>query len=281
MVTGSRSCLCCGAAEEDDAHILADCPATGSQDWRLLVADAWSSAATAAAWAAPLPPEDVLVQVYFMLLGALIPLAAATDWVLPSSTAPRFLAALHRALAIATAERLRRREELMAATRVDNTLDHGRDELAVAEPSPLPVERRPTVADLRAVERRRREDSSTGGLPTMGRPMDPGAPAAGEPRRCWLRQRLILLIREDMLVCSHSEGLAAVGFVELFERLTGEPFSDTPGARVGSRVRGMGKVLGNVSREEDIDPPLVSAVRRAFVYWNRRARVPADVAAWR
>ena len=157
----------------------------------------------------------------------------------------------------------------MAATRVDNTLGQGRGELAVAEPSPLPVERRLTVADLRAVERHRREDSSTGGLPTMDRPMDPGAPAAGEPRRCWLRQRLLLLIREDMLVCSHSEGLAAVGFVELFERLTGEPFSDTPGAWVGSRVRGMGKVLGNVSREEAIDPPLVSAVRRALIYWNR------------
>ena len=80
-----------------------------------------------------------------------------------------------------------------------------------------------------------------------------------------------------MLVCSVQEGVAAVAVLELFERLTQEPFSDTPGALVGSRVRAMAKVLGNVTREESFDPPLVQIVRRALTYWNRRPRVPADV----
>ena len=89
------------------------------------------------------------------------------------------------------------------------------------------------------------------------------------------------LLKEDMVSCSNAEGVAAVGVLELFERLTGELFSDTPGALVGSRVRGMAKVLDNISREEHLDPPLLRAVHRAYVFWNRRPLVPADVSAWR
>ena len=91
----------------------------------------------------------------------------------------------------------------------------------------------------------------------------------------------MVLLKEDMVPCPNAEGVAAVGVLELFERLTGELFSDTPGALVGSRVRGMAKVLDNISREENLDPPLLRASHRAYVFWNRRPLVPADVSAWR
>jgi ribonuclease HI len=282
MVTGSRQCLCCGADEEDDEHILAGCPATGTADWRLVVDEAWRGAAQAAALPAGLPPDRVLQEVHIMLLGALIPQSAVTGWGLPAGQALQFLAALHRGLAEAVAERLRRRGELLAATG-----DPGQEEsqlpgqLGVERPDQLPRERRLSVADLRNVETRRQHN-----LPAVATPLSEAlvacpVPAAGEPRRRWLRQRLVVLVQEDMVECPHSEGVAAVGVLEIFERLTGEAFSDTPGALVGSRVRGIAKVLGNVSREEGLDPPLLQTSRRGTVFWNRRPQVPVDVAAWR
>ena len=57
-----------------------------------------------------------------------------------------------------------------------------------------------------------------------------------------------------MLVWFQSGGIAALGELELFERLTNEAFSDTPGELVGSRVWGMAKVLGKVSREHGCTP---------------------------
>jgi hypothetical protein len=50
---------------------------------------------------------------------------------------------------------------------------------------------------------------------------------------------------------------------------------------VGSRVRGMAKVLGNLSREEQFDHPLLQAMRRSLIVWNRRPCIGADVTAWR
>ena len=73
-----------------------------------------------------------------------------------------------------------------------------------------------------------------------------------------------------MLVCPLSKGVAAVAVLELFERVTEEAFSDTPGALAESRVRAMAKGLGNIFREETFDPPLVQVVHRALPYWNRR-----------
>ena len=73
--------------------------------------------------------------------------------------------------------------------------------------------------------------------------------------------------------------------LELFERVTGEAFSDTPGVVVGQRVRGIAKVLGNISREEAITPPLVSTTRvhhsGRMVVWNRQPHEEIDVRAWR
>ena len=89
------------------------------------------------------------------------------------------------------------------------------------------------------------------------------------------------LIQTDMLVCSTLEGVPAVVFLELFERLTGEAFSETPGTLIGSRVRAIAKVLGNLAREEGLQPPLTASVRRSLVIWNRRPKRPGAVEEWR
>jgi hypothetical protein len=60
-----------------------------------------------------------------------------------------------------------------------------------------------------------------------------------------------------------------------------EPFTDTPGARVTNRVRSMSKVLGNITREETIVPPLVQQTSGSLVRWNRFPRRRVDVVAWR
>ena len=139
MVQGPRTCLCCAAEEEDDVHILAGCPATGTADWQSLVGDAWGVASKAAAVEVPLPPAAVLAEVHIMLLGALIPLSAAADWGLPAGAALPFLAALHRALAAGVAECLRRREELMAVARA--LVDPDREPMVVDGGPRMPLAR--------------------------------------------------------------------------------------------------------------------------------------------
>ena len=133
------------------------------------------------------------------------------------------------------------------------------------------------MADVRALERRKTQ----GMAGSISQDPSQRVPAAGEPRRLWLRQRLVQLIQEEMEVCPVRLGVQAVAFLELFERRTGEAFSDTPGALVASRVRGIAKVLENVAREVAWDPPLEMLMVRGTMLWNRRPRVAADVEAWR
>ena len=65
---GSGQCLCCGAEVEDDIHIVSGCPATGTQDWQLLVSEAWGVAGRRAGLQVLPPPEDILVRDRFLLL---------------------------------------------------------------------------------------------------------------------------------------------------------------------------------------------------------------------
>ena len=81
--------------------------------------------------------------------------------------------------------------------------------------------------------------------------------------------------------CQATEGCTALVVLELFERMTTEPFSQTPGTLVASRIRALAKVLGNISREQQWDPPLQSVVREGGLLWSRRPKVPGDAAAWR
>ena len=63
-------------------------------------------------------------------------------------------------------------------------------------------------------------------------------PVPGDARRRWLRQRLVTVLRDEMEVCSLERSVEAVVVLELFELVTGELFSNTPGVLVGQRVRG-------------------------------------------
>ena len=286
MLHGSTTCRCCGAADEDDDHLLTGCPATGAADWKSSLLEIWRAVALGLQVTVPDPSDSWLADHRYLLLAALLPAHLAVDCGVPHSVAPRFLARLHSALAAATAERLRRRGELLAqAAEISAAAQPGSSsQPPTSQPvSSLPAERRLTVRDIRQVEATRRRLPSV--VETVDSEVTPRVPIAGEARRRWLRQRLSAVIREDMEVCLAEQGVESVVVLELFERVTGEAFADTPGVAVGQRIRGMAKVLGNISREEDITPPLESTthVRHCgrMTLWNRRPRAPVDVRAWR
>jgi len=201
----------------------------------------------------------------------------------PPTVAPHFLTALHRSLAEAVAERLRRREQVLAERVFAGAVSGGRELSPMQEAlGSLPPERRLSVADVRELERQRaRAAIASSSGPAVGSQGQRPPPASGEARQRGLRQRLVELIRADMEVCPARLGSPALEFLELFERVTGEPFSDTPGALVGSRVRGMDKVLGNVAVEERWVPPLEKVNLRGWLRWTRRPREPVDAEAWR
>ena len=96
----SPTCLCCGAAVEDDLHVMVGCPATGSADWLALLQEAWSTASSESKVPVPPPPEEWLEAHRMPLLAALIP--ASTTWHswLTDADAARFKARLHHTLAV-------------------------------------------------------------------------------------------------------------------------------------------------------------------------------------
>ena len=96
-----------------------------------------------------------------------------------------------------------------------------------------------------------------------------------------MRDRLIQLINEDTVPCPPSSGAIGPCLLELFERVTGEAFAETPGTLLTNRVRSLSKVMGNLVREVDFNPPLVAARRRDYVSWNRCPRHAVDWVAWR
>ena len=280
MVAGTTQCLCCGAAVEDDKHIVSDCPSTGTRDWLLMLTEAWGTAQQGSGLQVPLPAVTLLEPIRLPLLAALIPSHAAETWGLPPMQASRFLSLFHRGLAEVMAERLRRRGELMSLAQTSSPTEQASEDPVVQRDIPsLPLERRLSVADLRNLERQRPPNGEPRVLPSSS-PRNT-APPAGEPRRRWLRKRLLALIKDDMVMCPCLQGSSALVVLELFERLTREPFSDTPGALLDSRLRGMAKVLGNIAREETWDPPLENVRTRGGALWNRTPQLPHDAIAWR
>ena len=59
------------------------------------------------------------------------------------------------------------------------------------------------------------------------------------------------------MVCDLAEGAVAPAVLQLFEHLTGELFSATPGALLTARVRSISRVLGNLGRKPMHCLPLV------------------------
>lgn len=106
-------------------------------------------------------------------------------------------------------------------------------------------------------------------------------PQMGKSRAKWLRMRLVRLLHEDVDVCPGTAGSTAEEMLALFERVTGEHFSDTPGTALTSRIRSIAKVLGNITREVEFTPPLSSTTRGMYRVWNRAPRMRVDIDCWR
>ena len=278
QLVASPACLCCGAPLEDDVHALAGCSATGTADWLMVLQGAWQVAAAAAGVTCQLPPADWLLRHHLQLMAALVPVSLGNLLGVGCGEQARFLGRLHQALASATAERFRRRGALLAAAEGSGGSVPPLPASAPSTTSALPPERVLSPAALRQLEVERRQSAPA--------PKPKAAiPLAGKLRTQWLRNRLLQLLEEDTVVCSASAGSTSVVLLELFERVTGQAFHDSPGMGVVSRVRSIGKVLGNLMREGVLDPPL-SSVKQAnkkgeYLCWNRRPKVPTDVQAWR
>ena len=272
----SASCPCCAAPVEDDAHVLAGCPAIGTSDWLALLQDCWRAAAEPLP-GFPAPFVPWLATHRFPLLAALIPLSLHHELAVEESTSARFAARFHTILATQVAERLRRRQALIAAADRATPLAAPRRQAAsgLALRCPLPPERQLSLPDMLNLEANLRGPSLS------AQPAAPVVPPSGDPRQRWLRARLVDLIRTDTEPCPLPTGATAVVFLELFERVVQEPFTDTPGRLVTFRVRSIAKVLGNITREVDFTPPLVQTSSGSLVRWNRAPLRGTDVAAWR
>ena len=187
MASGPTVCICCGVADEDEEHLLTGCVATGAAEWLTSVLEIWRATAQGHRVAVPDPPRPWLEQHSFMLLAALLPVGLAADCEVPGTAAPRFLAALHRGLAAATAERLWRREELLAETRASTmpqpAAGLGLPPGAAMAGQLLPVERRFSVQELRQVEAARRREQPLVVVPAKPAAVALAVPVAGETRR--------------------------------------------------------------------------------------------------
>jgi hypothetical protein len=285
---GSPACGCCDATEEDDEHAISGCPGTGTSDWPAIIMECWAAAARSIGKAVPPPAPEWLALHHLQLLAALIPSSLAAHATLPPADVPRFCQRLHRELAIALADRLFRRQATLSAAPSPAALSPAsasaaRPGVGLQRPCPLPPDRQLSPQALRRLEVQRRAAAAA---PSPSPPaVTDTAPPSGEHRRVWLRRRLERLLLEDTVPCPASMGSTALVFLELFERITHEVFTEAPGQPVTSRVRAIAKVLGNICREVTFTPTLVTGRRvvhrGAFVVWSRRPIVAADVDAWR
>ena len=255
------------------------------------------------ATAPPPPPSLWLDEHRLLLMAALIPSSLVAQTPLPPTVCPLFFRRLHLELAAQLAERLRRRMALLAMT--DQVDAAAPPSSQLRHPPALPPERQLFPDDLRRLEIQRRAAVEVPVLPPLpsspaghGDPPSPAAllasgdgdvpgpragvaPACGVPRQRWLRDRLILLLREDTVVCPKAVASSALDLLALFETVTNEVYADTPGVRLASRLIGFGKVMGNLTREVEFAPPLVQFNKSGRASWNRRPCRSLDVALWR
>ena len=98
------SCLCCGAALEDELHVLSGCSGTGSLDWAASFMELWAAAALHCHLLLPPPPSAWVASHRIPLAAALLPDSSLWHHPLPPSDAQRFLHRLHHLLAERLAE---------------------------------------------------------------------------------------------------------------------------------------------------------------------------------
>jgi len=168
QLIASPQCLCCHADVEDDAHVLFGCPGTGTSDWMALLHEAWLATANALKLMVPLPVDSWFALHTARLMAAVIPSSITSIVSLTPSDLSRFLSRLHFALAGMVAERLRRREVMMAEKRSrDADASSSANVGAIALPAslcPLPAERQLSISTLRTLEVGRRAS----GVPQLG-----------------------------------------------------------------------------------------------------------------
>ena len=272
----SPACPCCGAEEEDEEHVVAGCPATGSADWLRGLLEVWDSAARSAEVTVPLPPISLLEQFHLPLLAALLPVPLVDSISLPAGQLAPFLRRLHVGLAQQTAEWLRRRGATIATAILPSP-----PPAAPSLSAPfchLPLERQLLPADLRRLEVERRSAPPPAPSPAASAS---AVPPRGAPRQRWLRHRLVQLLQDATESCAEGAAVPSVTVLALFESVTGEPFTDTPGTKLASRVAGLARVMGNLTRDVVFDPPLRHYSRGGRAFWGRRVLQPLDVDVWR
>jgi hypothetical protein len=303
----SAACLCCAAPVEDEEHVLLGCPATGTADWLPLFRECWVTAAEEVGVSTADPPTSWLTEHRWQLAAALIPLSITGAAGLSGGAAARFCKRLHLKLATQLAERMRRWRVLVAAAEEDAPggrrrppePEEGQWTSGQIRVCALPAERQLSPRALRALEVQRFAvrlagdgASSSSALPRVLPAVDspssappPSAerrpPRVGRPRAAWLRLRLVRLLHEETTECLVAVGSTAEVLLTLFEQVTGEQFSDSPGATRTSRIRSIAKVLGNLTREAVCTPPLASTTQGGYRVWSRRPRVAVDIASGR
>ena len=274
----SPACPCCAAEEEDEEHMMCGCPGTGSIGWLSALQEVWAKTAKEVSVTVPPPPVRWLTEFRLLLLAALIPSTLVHHLPLSTTTQAQFLRELHINLARNVAEWLRRREAhiVLTASSTSSSSDPSLPPSAPSSHTSLPLDRQLLPVDLCRLEAQRRS------LPVAPLPVSvPKVPPSGEARRRWLRSRLEQLLLEETSPCSETAAVAALEILALFETATGELFADTPGTRLASRVSGIGRVLGNITREVHFDPPLQQFSRRGRAYWNRRPHAFMDAVVWK
>lgn len=301
-MVASAACPCCASPTEDEEHILFGCPATGTADWLVLLCEAWAKAAAESEVVVAEPPEVWLQDHRWQLVSALIPSTISEEVHLAPADRARFCRRLHVQLALETAERLRRRQAMIAtAVGSDGVQDcepaaEGTNTSTWVSGLPrrcaLATERQLSPRSLRDLEVQRRADSIAAEPPSLPSsssssgdalpvPPSPPAPLLGRQRARWLRQRLVQLLQEDTELCPVVAGSTAETLLALFEHVTSELFTDSPSATLTSRIRSFAKVLGNLTREALLRPPLQSVERNMYRVWNRAPRVRMDLDRWR
>ena len=287
----SPACLCCGAPVEDDAHVLVGCDGSGAAPYLPALQEVWTAANLNSKVPVPLPPTAWMAAHCLPLTAALIPTTVLWHHCLPEADAMRFKHALHVALAERTAEVLRRRGELMATSPMEPTPSDSPgivlpDSTTAASSSSgpglrrryaLPAELRLSVAELRNIESQQRRGTSHPRPAPSTR-----APPCGSPRRRWLRSRLVMMLQEHTIPCPAARGSKPQVLLDLFEELTGEPYTQTPGSSATSRLAGFGKTLGNLVGSSDLVPALERrSVTGGRWLYSRVPRQHRDDEGWR
>ena len=282
-LSDSPACPCCSAPVEDDAHVVAGCPATGTSDWLLCIREAWATSASSTQLHPPAPPPALLTTLHLQLMAALIPCSLLIASALPPSERSRFYSRLHKELAIRTAELLGRREAtILTAPATPHAPVPSASTLH--RQCPLPQDRQLSSADLRALEQDRRSALPAPADAASSSSAAPTVPISGALRHRWMQERLMTLLHAETVPCAVRLGATSPLLLELFERVTGEAFTDVPGSLLTNRIKSLGRVLREVIRVHGASfaPPLASANVRGYMAINRLPRAPClDIATWK